>query len=123
MVRKALANDVCIFAPLDGTSGPSHVVDEQAAAQYIREITAWEAARLRHTQLAKALAEWLERYDEVPEAPDPEDCVATGKVTTWEERDRALRQQVVCLDDCGACSSCMRAVVAGPLKAEGANPE
>jgi hypothetical protein len=123
VIRKALANDVCIFAPLDGTSGPSHVVDEQAAAQYIREITAWEAARLRHTQLAKALAEWLERHGDVPEAPDPEDCVATGKVTTWEERDRALRQQVVCLDDCGVCSSCMRAVFAGPLKAEGAKPE
>lgn len=125
VIRKALENDVCIFAPLDGTSGPSHVVDEQAAAQYIKKVTVWEAARLRHTQLAKALAEWwLERHDEVvPEAPDPEDCVATGKVTTWEERDRALRQQVVCLDDCGACASCMRAGFADPMKADGANPE
>ncbi|MBD40356.1 MAG: hypothetical protein CMB11_08340 [Euryarchaeota archaeon] len=124
VIAKALENGIRIFAPLDGTNEFKEVVDEEAAANYIKASAEWAEARTKYTVLKNELEEWLARYGNlVPEAPDPDDCVATGKVTTWEERDRALRQQVVCLDDCGVCASCMQAVFAGPSKAENSKTE
>jgi hypothetical protein len=97
VIEQAMDDEIRIFAPLDGRSVPECVTDAQATeynAQYERFLKA-KAAQVAHE---RALKKYEECYG-IPNAPDPEECVATGKVTTWEERDLALREQAVCLDD------------------------
>lgn len=97
VIEQAMDNDIRIFAPLDGRPVPECVTDAQAAeynAQYRRFLEAKAAQVVYERDLKK-----YEEHCAIPSAPDPEECVATGKVTTWEERDLALREQAVCLDD------------------------
>jgi len=97
VIEQAMDDEIRIFAPLDGRSVPECVTDAQAAeynAQQERFLKA-EAAQVAYERDLKK----YEEYCAIPNAPDPEECVATGKVTTWEERDLALREQAVCLDD------------------------
>ena len=97
VIEQAMDDEIRIFAPLDGRSVPECVTDAQATeynAQQERFLEA-KAAQVAYERDLKK----YEEYCAIPNAPDPEECVATGKVTTWEERDLALREQAVCLDD------------------------
>jgi len=108
VIEQAIKAGIAIFAPLDGAPGPEHAVDAAAAAQYNRDNQVWTAANARYVEAKLELQKWMEKYG-IPDAPDPDECVATGKTTTWAERDAALRERVVCLDDCGVCATCKRA--------------
>ena len=107
VIDRALSNGIHIFAPLDGREAPEAVTEEQAT-EYFKQLEWFCKAQAAQVSYARDLKLWLGRYGEIPDASDSEECVATGKVSTWEERDRALREQVVCLDDCGECPFCKR---------------
>ena len=97
VIEQAIDDEIRIFAPLDGRLVPECVTDAQAT-----EYNAQQERFLKAKAAQVAYERDLKKYEEycaIPNAPDSDECVATGKVTTWKERDLALREQAVCLDD------------------------
>ena len=97
IIETAINDGIRVFAPLDGRSVPGCVTAAQAA-----EYNAQQERFLKAKAAQVAYERDLKKYEEhcaIPNAPDSEECVATGKVTTWKERDLALREQAVCIDD------------------------
>jgi len=116
-IQQAHVYNISIFASLDGTP-PEEAVSDELAKQYTEEFSKFLKAKALHRLKKNELAAWHVRYH-VPVLPDDDECVATGKSTTWAERDQLKRQQVECLDDCGACPWCFKRAAAAAAAAAG----
>jgi hypothetical protein len=119
-IKAAKCRNISIFAPLDGTTPPEEVVSDELAKQYTEEFSIFLKAKALHQLKKNELASWHARYN-VPALPEDDDCVATGKSTTWAERDHLKRQQVECLDDCGECPWCSKRAAAAAAAAASAS--
>ena len=117
-IQQARVYNISIFASLDGTP-PEEAVSDELAKQYTEEFSKFLKAKALHRLKKNELAAWHAHYN-VPVLPDNDECVATGKSTTWAERDQLKRQQVECLDDCGACPCCSKRAAAAVAAASAA---
>lgn len=96
-IKLALDYNMDIFTPLDGT--PCHgskTVTREEVNKYSDDLIEHSRKLHNHLESKRRFDEWMDRWH-VPDAPPADECaeVAPATDTSWEARDKALRETAI----------------------------